>query len=207
MPKVEPREVWKARAKLRIQGLALALQYVERGRGSKIKRHIAPTDWLAKDGETILIDVGKKLKGWFKEQMKTLKPSMVPKLQYGLVCKSLPTSGFVPIAKLSNISKETNWDTFAEKESYELGDLPKPNADFVVTPDGRNVTSCYYVLENPIEVEVVIQSFAAGVHPDAVKDWLESLGPIRGLGDKHSAGFGTFELLEFKEVERKELTF
>jgi hypothetical protein len=51
---------------LEIEKLALSVQYVERGKGSSKKRHLVPTGWLADDGKTILLDVGKRVKGWLK---------------------------------------------------------------------------------------------------------------------------------------------
>lgn len=207
MPRVEAREVWKAKVKLKIERLALALQYREQGAGTKLKRHVVPTDWLDSDSKTILLDVGKKLKGWLKEQILTVKPSMAKRIQYGVVCKSLPNHGPIPIATVKDIAPSKSWRSFKDAELYELDGMPEPETEFIITREGKSVASIYYVLSKPAEVEVEIQSFAMGVNPDAVRDWLETLGPIRGLGDKHSQGFGTFELLSFGEVERRKLTF
>jgi hypothetical protein len=85
--------------------------------------------------------------------------------------------------------------------------MPEPEAEFVLTPDGRTAASLYYVLKNPVEAEVEIKSFASGVNPSAVEDWLRTIGSIKGIGDKHNSGFGVFELLNFQVTERKELTF
>ena len=207
MPKVESREVWVARAKLKINRLALALQYVEKGAGSRKKRHIIATDWLDADGKTITIDVGKKLKGWFKEQMKTLKPSMVTRIQYGVSCKGLPNGGYIRVATIDDVAPSKSWASFRSRENYELNGMLEPEAEFVITVDGRTAESIYYVLKNPVEVEVEIKSFASGVNSNAVEDWLKTLGPMKGIGDKHNSGFGTFELLNFEVTERKELTF
>jgi len=161
----------------RVSRIALALQYVEKGAGTKKKRHITPTDWLSRDdNKTIVIDVGKKVKGWMKEQMKTVKPSMVARLQYGMVCKSIPI-GFVPVGVIKDVATSNSWASFQHVEDYELNGLPEPEAEYLMNDAGKQVTSIYYVLPGPVDVEVEIQVFANGVNPDAVKNWLETLGP------------------------------
>lgn len=209
MPKVSPRKVWKADIDLEIERLALSVQYIEKGKGSSKNRHLVPTDWLDDDGETILFDVGKRLKGWLKEQVATMKSSWKDRVQYGVVCKSLPEPGYVPIANLNDIAASRNWESFQKKEDYVLGDLPAPNVEMIITERGSSIFAMHYVLQNPVSVKARIYCFAYGIRPDSVKEWLETLGEIKGVGDMHSAsaGYGCFKLKSFKIVEEKELSF
>jgi len=209
LPKVESRDVWKAKAKLRLHRVAFSMQYKEIGRGTVKKRHVLPTGWLDQDGKTILFDVGKRLKGWLKEQMMTVTPSLVPRIQYGVMCKSLPQAGMVPVATVEDVAPSRSWGSFKDADNYELNGMPEPEAEFLISKDGRSVSCLYYILKKPIEVEVEIQCFASGVRSEAVKNWMETLGTAKGLGDKHnvSEGFGTFDVLNYEVTERKELTF
>jgi len=209
MPKVESRDVWKAKAKLRLNRVAFSLQYKEVGHGTAKRRIVIPTGWLGQDGKTIRFDVGKRLKGWLKEQMTTVKPSLVPRVQYGVVCRSLPKVGMVQVATIDDVAPSRTWASFKDAENYDLDGKPEPEAEFLISKDGRSVSALYYVLGKPIEVEVEIQSFANGVRSEAVENWLRTLGSMKGLGDKHnvSEAFGTFEVLSYEVTERKELKF
>ena len=209
MPKVTARKVWKAEAELEINRLALSCQYIEKGRGSSKKRFLVATDWLDKDGETILWDVGKRLKGWLKQQIATMKTSWKDRIQYGMICKSTPKAGYVPIAKLTDIEPSRNWHSFQHAEDYTLNGLPEPNVEVIMTEQKRSIFAMYYVLKEPIKLKVQIFSYAYGVYPEIVEEWLRTLGSIHGLGDLHnsSEGFGCFHVLDFKVVEDKELAF
>jgi len=207
MPKVTSRRKWKAEVELEIDRLALSGQYVEKGRGSKKKRYLVPTDWL--DEGKIMLDVGKRVKGWLKEQVATMKSSWKSRIQYGIVCKSLPEPGYVPIATLKDISPARNWDSFRHKEEYELNGLPQPNVEVILTEKKTSVFAFHYVLSKPVTVKCVIYGFAYGVTPENVEGWLRELGEIKGLGDMHnsSAGYGCFQVKEFKILEDKEINF
>jgi hypothetical protein len=198
--------MWRAEVELEIERLALAVQYVEKGSGSKKKRYLTPTDWL--DGDQIVLDVGKRLKGWLKEQVMTMKTSWRDKIQYGVVCKSLPQAGYVPIAELKDIAPSRNWDSFQYKDEYDLNGLPKPNVEVIITDRG-SIFALHYVLNKPITVKSAIYCFAHGVNSESVEEWLRSLGQVKGLGDLHnsSAGYGTFKVNSFKLVEEEELAF
>jgi hypothetical protein len=198
--KAEPRTVWEADVTLSVEKIALAAQYVESGKGSQTKRNLVATDWLDHDKKTIIFDTGKRLKGWFKEQALTLGgQTKRDLLSYGVICKSLPKSGFAPIANISEIAKSRTWESFSHKDDYVLGTLPAPEVEVIITEHG-SIFSLYYVLEKPIDLQARIFSFARGLGPDLVKDWLQKLGEAKGLSDKHnsSAGYGTFILKEWK---------
>lgn len=209
MPKVTARSMWYAEAELEIERLALSCQYVEKGSGSKQKRCLVATDWLGDDKETIVWDIGKRLKGWLKEQVMTMKTTWKEKVQYGMVCKSLPKTGYIPISKLEGIAPPRNWASFQHKEEYDLNGLPEPNVEVILTEQGRSIFAFHYILKNPIMVKVAIYCFASGIRPEVVEEWMRTLGKVKGLGDLHnsSAGYGCFEVKGFKLVEEKELSF
>lgn len=208
MPRVTARRKWKAEVELEVERPALSVQYIEKGRGSQKKRFLTPTDWLDENGN-IVWDVGKKLKGWLKEQISTMKTSWKDRIQYGVVCKSLPTPGYVPIANLKDIAPSRNWDSFQHKERYDLNDLPEPNVELVITDRGTSIFALHYVIKTPITVKALIYGFAYGVTPENVEQWMRELGEIKGLGDMHnsSAGYGCFNVKKFEILEDKEIDF
>lgn len=208
MPRVTARRKWKAEVELEIERIALNCQYIEKGRGSQKKRHLVPTDWLDEDGN-IVWDVGKRVKGWLKEQVATMKKSWKERVQYGIVAKSLPQPGYVPIATIKNLAPSRNWHTFRKQGEYELGELPEPNFELIRTEKGASVFALHYVLNKPITVKCHIYGFAYGITPENVEQWMRELGIIKGLGDMHnsSAGYGCFTVKNFKVLEDKEIDF
>lgn len=209
MPRVTARKKWRADVELEIERLALSVQYIEKGKGSSKKRFLVPTDWLEKDGKTVVFDVGKRLKGWLKDVVATMKSTWKDRIQYGVVCKSLPQAGYVPIASLDDIAPSRNWDSFQHKVDYDLNKLPKPNVEVIITERGTSIFALHYVLNKPVTVKASIYCFAYGIEPESVKTWLKEMGPIKGLGDMHSssAGYGCFKVKSFKVVEEKEIPF
>jgi len=210
MPKIESRKRWDAEVEVEIENLALAVQYVEAGRGSEQKRYLVPTDWLAEDKETIVFDVGKRLKGWLKEVVATMKPSMKDRVQYGIAVKSLPKVGHVPIAKLSDIRPSKTWHSFAKKDIYDLNKLPEPDVEVILTQDKMKSTifALHYVLNKPVTAKAVIYCLGvSGLHPTSIQQWLEMLGSLKGLGDMHNAGYGCFTVKSFKVIKEVELKF
>jgi len=209
MPRVAPRSVWHVETELEIERLALSVQYIEKGQGSKLRRCLVPTDWLAEDKKTIVWNAGKRLKGWLKETVATMKPSWRDKIQYGVVCKSLPNAGYNPIATISDIAPSRTWQTFQRKDEYDLNGLPEPEVEVIITERGQSIFAMHYVLAKPVKVGVTIYGFAQGIHWQTIKEWMQKLGEIRGLGDKHSSseGYGTFKVLKFKKIKEEEISF
>jgi len=202
MVKAIVRYVWNASVELELRNLALAVQYDEVKRGGRTVRIFKPQDWFV-DGY-VGMDVGKRLRGWFFQQAKTIKPSLGDALKYGLKCDSLPKPGFVKVAELTDIGSNSD---FSEKDKleYYLGDILEKvgypfKEVFSVTERGarRSVFAFNYVIEKPIKVEAKISCFARGFMPDSAKEMLENLGMIMGIGDRYAQGFGCFKLLDFK---------
>lgn len=220
--KVESRNFWEAKLKVKIRRLAFATQSPEKGSGSEKKRYLAPTNWLADDNETILFDFGKRLKGWFGEVVKTIKPSMSDKFRFGLFCKSLPNEGMNSlliaddnnkVAKMSDFNESQTWKTFERKDLYELNHskikYPEPEVNHMTSgTTGMSLFQLFYVLKPDIIVEGEIFSYVQ-IAPDAIKQWLETIGQYKGLGDLHNApeSFGVFEIENFEVLKEGKLRF
>lgn len=148
-----------------------------------------------------MFDVGKKFRGWIKEQARTVKPSAYEAIQYGFKSFSLPTAGEVAIASAEEI---VGTDTFPEKfkADYEvLKGMPYPYMETIMIKDNkstRSTFSFYYLLPKAVKVKVRMFCFARNISPEVVQDLMEKLGPYTGLGDRHSQGHGTFKLLKFE---------
>ncbi|MCL4518348.1 MAG: hypothetical protein M1587_04040 [Thaumarchaeota archaeon] len=206
----EPRKVWQAEVTLDVHRLALGVQYVEVGKGSQKKRNLIPQDWLAPDRQTIIFDVGKHVKGWLKDQGFSLGGQLKrDALNYGVICKTLPTSGYAKVAKLSDIAPSHTWESFIKKGDYVLNSLPEPEVEAVLTKEGKSIFALFLVLGKDVEMKARIHSFARGIDHDLIQNWLTELGPIKGLGDKHnsSSNFGTFDVKEFKFLGERDLKY
>jgi hypothetical protein len=203
MVKTKPTYVWSAEATLEMQNLNLAVTYDEMKRGGRTVRVFKPHDWMGNDGD-VLLDPGHRLKGWFKQQAKTIRPSLADCLQYGLKCKTLPKTGLMAVAKLSDIQSN---DNFAEKDkteyylSPELEKVGYPFKEVFSFKDKgttRSVFTFHYVIDKPITVKVQILSFARNFRPEGAEEMLKKLGSIMGIGDGYAQGYGCFELKNFK---------
>ena len=222
MPRIESRDFWQARIKVKISRLAFATQSPERGGGSEKKRYLMSTNWLADDNKTILFDFGKRLKGWFGEVVKTIKPSMSDKFRFGLFCKSVPNEGMNPLilvdnnnktAKMSDFNESQTWKTFERKELYELNHseikYPEPEVNHMVSGTTKmSLFQLFYVLKPDVMVSGEIFSYVQ-IAPDAIEQWLHTIGHYKGLGDLHNApeGFGTFQVENFEVLKKGKLKF
>lgn len=204
---------WEADVKIKIEkqpGLGFSVQ--TKRKKEKIKGssywEFDISEWI--NGEKIVFDTGKRLRGWFKSNAKTIRPSLADSLQYGLRCLSKPHPGFVEIADISELEgMNTEPDAELQRE-YRLppnSNLPYPKKDSFVTGTGkdmRSVFSFYYVLPKEVELDVKIISFARNFTPEMAKWMLEKLGSVQGIGDRYSNGFGLFSLVDFK-AEKEEI--
>ena len=208
MPKISGRQMWCAEVDLVIHRIALSAQYIEKGKGSTIKRFLVATDWLDTDKRTVMFDVGKRLKGWLKEQVMTMKPSLRDRIQYGVICKSLPETGFNPIATIDDFMPSRNWESFKGYDQYDLNGLPAPNVECIQTQKGMSIFAMHYVIKKDVEVKARIYCFAQ-IPVSAMESWLKTLGQVKGLGDKHnsSEGYGCFDVKDFHQVSELELNF
>lgn len=208
MAKKVTQYFWEADAKIRIlesPGLAFSVQ-TKRKKDQKSGGtffEFVLDEWM--NGDNIYLDVGKRLRGWFKQQAKTVRPSLADSLQYGLRCLSKPNPGFIKVGsvgELEGMSSEPDEDL---ARNYRLpesmnGNLPYPVKDTFVTGTGKDMRSVFsfmYILPKPVELEVRLISFARNFTPEMAKWMLEKLGRVQGIGDKFSQGYGIFELVEF----------
>lgn len=202
MAKAKVNYIWEADVSLELRNMALAVQYDEVKRGGRLVRIFRPQDWY-KDG-TIMIDIGKRLRGWFLQQSKTIKPSLAETLKYGIKCDSVPAPGPVEVAKIKDI---TSNPLFLEKDKteYYLGEeLEKvgyPFKEVFTVPDGKKIRSVFafhYTIDKSIRVKAKIHTFARGFLPESAKEMLEKVGGIIGIGDRYAQGYGCFKLVDFK---------
>jgi hypothetical protein len=191
-------EYWEAEVELEISNVAFTIPYDERRVGSRAIRTFKPR--CIKDGK-VLFDVGKKLRGWIKEQVRTVKPSAFEAVQYGFKAFSLPEAGEVPIADAKELIGD---DDFPEKfrSEYEVPNgLPYPFMETIMIKDSKSIKSTfsfYYVLPKAVRVKAKLFCFARNITPEVVKDLMDKLGGYTGLGDRHAHGYGNFRVISFK---------
>lgn len=193
----KPTYIWEAETELELQNLAVACQYDEVKRGNRTVR-VLRIPAMKEDGN-IYFDVGKRLRGWMKEQVKTIKPSALDYIQYGLYCQTLPTVGEMKIATKKDLIGDKQFPE-SQKINYELPDgLEYPFMDIIITDGGKSVYSQYYIMEKPMKLKAKISCFGRNITPESIEGLLQKLGRIKGLGDKHSTGiYGLFTLKHFK---------
>lgn len=202
MPQAKKRYVWEADVSLELRNLALAIRSKKGKKGSREVYFLSPQDWYDGDG-SIIFDVGKRLRGWFVQQGTTAKKSLGEALRYGLKCDSVPTPGFVPVAKLSDITASSHNEIDQDKYYFDetIKKLGPPFVEAFTVKEGtklRPVFSFHYTIDKPIKVDAKIYSFASNFMPEGAEEMLSKLGHILGLGDRHAQGFGCFKLLKFK---------
>jgi len=85
--------------------------------------------------------------------------------------------------------------------------LAFPNKQHITVSDTkggtRSTTTYWLVLPRPVSIKVRIMSFARSITPEMVEEALRELGKATGIGDKHSQGYGTFEVKSFKAEQKR----
>jgi len=193
--KSKPIYFWKAEVEIETQNIGIKINTF---RGKEGKRDIDIIDkihqpWI--NNNTITLDIGKRLKGWFKECEKSTRDLQ---LQYGI---SISGETLIPIGKLKGISYNV------EPERIVINDnLPFPIQEKFIGDGGRYIVSFYYEIQEPILHKITIFSMARKFPHEVAKEMLELMGNIVGVGDGHGArGTGKFKLLKFELKESKEL--
>lgn len=198
MPKAKVNEYWEADVEVEISNLAFAVDYDERKVGARKIR--AFKLGFVKNGE-VMFDVGKKIRGWIKEQARTIKPSAYEAIQYGFKSFTLPEQGEMAIAKAEDL---VGTDDFPDKfkNDYEVPKgFPYPFMETIIIKEGKTTRSTfafYYLLPKSVKAKLRIFCFARNITPEVVEDLMQKIGPYAGLGDRHSQGHGTFKLLSFQ---------
>lgn len=194
--KSKPIFFWKAEVEIETESLGIKT-YTYKGKEAKRETEIidrAHQSWIKDDN--IVLDVGKRLKGWFKECEKSTRDLQ---LQYGI---SISGETIIPIYKLKGIEYNPEPDRLVVKD-----DLPFPFQEAFSSDKGQYVISYYYEIQEPIIHKVTIHSMARKFPHESAKQMLELMGQIVGVGDGHGArGTGKFKLLKFEVTTSTELS-
>jgi len=197
---------WLAEVELEVENIAFNCAYDERKVGNRTVRFFRPEFIL--NGKVIW-NPAKKLRGWLKEQVKTIKPSATEAVQYGIKTRGVPTD-IIEIADVSELEGDPNFPEKDKQDYITYNNMPYPYKEVIVVKDGgkvRSTFSFYYVLKKPIRCKVEIFCFARNISPESVKELLEKLGSYTGLGDKHNQDFGHFKLISFEVKQRGAINF
>jgi hypothetical protein len=201
--KAEPSILWYANVELEVYDLGFAVEYDEQKIANRNVRVFRPS-WL--DGNNVMWDTGKRVRGWIKEQVKNIRPSYVDLIQHGIIVKSLPKEGLIKAGEKKDIVGDKDLKTFPlkEKENYLPPDgMDYPFMDTVVTESGSSVFSFYYRLPKAFKTGCEIFCNITKITPEGIENLMRELGPIYGIGDRR---LGHFKVLKF-DVTKKPLYF
>jgi len=202
--KLEKSHYWKALVEIEASNIAFSTAIVVHRKGMRIDSIEVAThqSWL-KDNN-ILFDSGKRMKGWIKEQIKTMKPSLADKLRYSLSGNSIDGKntifGHVPIATLDDIEglQEFEGDVECKKpDTFKM----YPFKNTFVGENKQYVNNYYYLLPKNVHLKAEIFCWTKDFSHKDGKAILETFGSGMGIGDMHSQGFGKFKLLNFNVIQ------
>lgn len=207
--KLEKSHYWKTNVEIEANNIAFATMVNIFRKGMRID-HIEVANnqsWLGKNNE-VLFDIGKRLKGWIKEQARTMKPSLADKLRYSLSGNSIvgdkTVFGQIPIATLDDLDglNEADSDTeFKKPDKFKL----YPFRSVFVGENKNYVNSYSYILPKQIKMKGELFCWTKDFTPNDCKQILEVFGSGMGIGDHHSQGYGKFRLLDFKVIQEGDI--
>lgn len=203
MRKAVVPQYWVAEAKIQVSNIAFACPYDEVKEGNHTYRVFRP-DFL-KDGK-VMWHPASKVRGWLKEQVKTIKPSATDLISYGI-----KTIG--DMVEIAGVSELEGNPSFPEKDKAEYrvaNGMPFPYKETITVKDGNRTRSTFafhYVLPKEVEFVVKIIGFARNISPESIEEIMRKIGPFTGLGDRHSQGYGHFKIKEFKVLDRGVINF
>lgn len=206
--KLEKSHYWKAIVEIEASNIAFSTVVGIHRKGMRIDyTEVAKEQsWLR--GWDIVFDVGKRLKGWIKEQAKTMKPSLADKLRYSLSGNSIDGDktvfGFIKIAKLDELVGLLVSDG---QEECKKPDKFKfyPYRNVFVGENKKYVNSYYYLLPKPVKLKAELFCWTKDFTHADCKSMLEIFGTGMGIGDQHSQGYGKFKLIDFKVTQEGDL--
>jgi len=202
MPTAKPAYFWEANVELEVKNLAFSLQTRDEGFSANKKR-IFLADWLKDD--KIMFNPSQRLAGWLKKQLPLVRSSYKDQVA---ALKVFPVDGTL-WQDIANSKSLIGSDKAPEENMEYPQGIPYPYKQHIVVSDGRGstrTTTVYWVvLPTPVQMRLKILSFARSITPEMVEEALKELGKATGIGDKHSQGYGTFALKQFK-AEQKRLT-
>ncbi len=201
MPALKPAYFWEAQVELEVTNLAFSLQTKDEGIGATKKR-IFSADWM-RDGK-VVFNPSQRVAGWLRKQLPLLRSSYKEQVN---AIKTFPADGaslWQPIAE----AKELVGSDKAPEDNLEYPKgLAYPNKQHIVVSDARggtrSTTTYWLILPHSILIKVKILSFARSITPEMVEEALRELGRATGIGDKHSQGYGTFEVKSFKAEQKR----
>ncbi len=204
MPIAQVAYLWSADVEIEVfTKMAFSPQTKDEGRGATKKR-VFIADWL-RDGQ-VYFSPSKRLKGWLKTQLALVRSSYAGQAN---AIKIFPADGedeYIPIAKVEELVGGT---TPLRDQNYDLPKgLKDPKWSSLVVPKesgigSRSTTTYWYELPGPRRMKVKMVSFARSIEPEKVKEAMDKLGAVVGVGDKFSQGFGRFKLIHFESKKDK----
>ena len=193
--KTKPVFFWRANVEIKAQDMSIKA-YIYKGKEGKRDIDIidrAHQSWIS--GNEIIIESGRRLKGWFKECEKSTRDLQ---LQYGI---SINGKTKIPLDKLKGLVYNPDENRLVVKD-----ELPFPFQEAFCSDKGQYVVSYYYEIQEPIIHKVTINSMARKFPSDTAEEMLKLMGQVVGIGDGHSAReTGKFELIKFEIIENTEL--
>lgn len=206
--KLEKSHYWKASVEIKANNIAFATVVNVHRKGNRIDyTEIAKDQSWLKDNN-VLFDTGKRLKGWIKEQARTMKPSLADKLRYSLSGNSIDSDkisfGYIKIATLDDLDGLTESDG---QEECKKPDKYKfyPYRNVFVGENKKYVNSYYYLLPKSVTLKGEIFCWTKDFTPKDCEAMLKTFGTGMGIGDHHSQGFGKFELVKFEVKEEGDI--
>lgn len=201
MPALKPAYFWEAEVELEVKNLAFSLQTSDEGRGAS-KRRIFSADWM-RDGE-IYFNPAQRVKGWLNKNLPLVRSSYANQVQ---ALKVFPANGNGLSQSIAKAKDLVGTDKKPEDNMEYPAGLAYPNKQHIVVADSkggtRSTTTYWVTLPQAVTINIRILSFARSIEPAMVEEALRELGRAAGLGDKHSQGFGCFEVKSFKAEQKR----
>lgn len=202
--KLEKSHYWKALVEIEASNIAFSTAIVVHRKGMRIDSiEVAEHQSWLRDSN-ILFDSGKRLKGWVKEQIKTMKPSLADKLRYSLSGNSVDSNntifGYVPVAALDDVEGLEEFEGDVEcKKPDNFKKFPFKNT--FVGENKQYVNNYYYTLPKKVHLKAELFCWTKDFSHKDCKAILETFGSGMGIGDMHSQGYGKFTLLNFNVTQ------
>ncbi len=201
--KLEKSHYWKAVVEIEANNIAFSTVVNTHRKGMRVDHTELAKDQSWLDNDKVVFDIGKRLKGWVKEQARTMKPSLADKLRYSLAGNSMINDEIVfgpiiigTIDELSGLT-ESEGDVECKKpDKFKL----YPFRNVFVGENKNYVNSYHYTLPKKVRLKAELFCWTKDFNPTDCKQMFEVFGSGMGLGDQHSQGFGKFKLIEFKVI-------
>lgn len=202
--KLEKSHYWKAIVEIEASNIAFSTAILVHRKGMRIDsiEIVEHQSWL-KD-RNIFIDSGKRIKGWVKEQVRTMKPSLADKLRYSLSGNSIDGNntifGYVSIATLDDIDGLDEFEGDVEcRKPKNFNKYPFKNT--FVGENKQYVNNYYYTLPKKVNLKAELFCWTKDFSHKDCKAIIETFGSGMGIGDMHSQGYGKFKLLNFNVTQ------